>query len=190
MRTTPRLTNTLAGTFQVQRVSAATTTRAASRPPFQRFLEAHGRPVLAFLRAMVGEHDAEDCFQETMIAALRGYDAMDGAHPRAWVMTIARRKAIDHHRARARRAEPRSDLPEPASPEPRTALGDLDGEVWAGVAELSEARREAVALRFAADLSYREIAVALDCSEPAARRRVADGLEQLRRTIDREEVHR
>lgn len=145
--------------------------------------------MLGFLRAVVGEHEAEDCFQETMIAALRGYDSMDGAHPRAWVMTIARRKAIDHHRARARRPEPRGDLPEPAAPPARSPLGDLDGEIWAGVGELSEARREAVALRFAADLCYREIAVALDISEPAARRRVADGLDQLRRTIDREEVH-
>jgi len=153
-------------------------------------LEAHSRPVLAFLRAMVGEHDAEDCFQETMIAALRGYEAMDGEHPRAWVMTIARRKAIDHHRARSRRPEPRDDLPERAAPEPRTELGDLDGEIWAAVGELSNARREAVALRFAADLSYREIAAALACSEAAARRRVADGLGELRKAIDREEVHR
>jgi len=169
---------------------AATTARAASRPPFQRFLEAHGRPVLGFLRAMVGEHDAEDCFQETMIAALRAYDGMDGAHPRAWVMTIARRKAIDHHRARARRPEPRDELPDLAAPAPGAGLGELDGAVWAGVAGLSEARREAVALRFAADLSYREISVALGCSEPAARRRVADALAELRQAIDREEVHR
>ena len=171
-------------------MSAAATSPAASRPPFQRFVDAHARPVLAFLRAMVGEHDAEDCFQETMIAALRGYDRMDGAHPRAWVMTIARRKAIDHHRARVRRPEPRGDLPEPVAEPSGGGLGDLDGDVWAGVAALSDARREAVALRFAADLSYREIAAALECSEAAARRRVADGLEQLRRTIDREEVHR
>ena len=51
---------------------------------------------------MVGYHDAEDCFQETFIAAMRAYDQMDGRHPRAWVMTIARRKAIDHQRARTR----------------------------------------------------------------------------------------
>jgi RNA polymerase sigma factor (sigma-70 family) len=137
---------------------------------------------------MVGYHDAEDCFQETLIAALRAYDRMDGAHPRAWVMTIARRKAIDHHRARKRRPEPRDELPEVAATEPAGGVGDLDGEIWHAVAALSEAQRSAVALRFAADLAYRDIAMALDCSEEAARRRVADGLRELRRTIDPEEV--
>jgi RNA polymerase sigma factor (sigma-70 family) len=170
-------------------LNATATARAAPRPPFQTFLDEHGRPVLAFLRTMVGHHDAEDCFQETFIAALRAYDRMDGKHPRAWVMTIARRKAIDHHRARARRPEP-CELPEVASGEPAGGLGDLDGEIWAAVAELSEAQRAAVALRFAADLAYREIAAALDCSEDAARRRVSDALRELRRNIDREEALR
>ena len=81
-------------------------------PPFQRFLEDHRDDVWRFLVAAVGRTDADDCFQETFIAALRGYERMDGRHPRAWVMTIARRKAIDHHRARGRRPEPRENLPE------------------------------------------------------------------------------
>ncbi len=160
------------------------------RPPFQQFLDAHRRAVLAFLRAMVGHHDAEDCFQETFLAALRAYERMDGAHPRAWVMTIARRKAIDHHRARARRPEPSERLPEVAAPDQNGRLGDLDGAVWAAVAELGEAQRAAVALRYAADLPYREIGTALDCSEEAARKRVSDGLRALRETIDREEARR
>jgi RNA polymerase sigma factor (sigma-70 family) len=171
-------------------VSATATARAASRPPFQQFLDAHSRPVLAFLRAMVGHHDAEDCFQETFIAALRAYDRMDGAHPRAWVMTIARRKAIDHHRARARRPEPREQVPEVAAPECDGGLGDLDGEIWAAVAELGEGQRAAVALRYAGDLAYREIAAALECTEEAARRRVSDGVRALRENIDREEATR
>ncbi len=171
-------------------MSATATRPAPAREPFQRFLDAHSRPVLAFLRAMVGEHDAEDCFQETLIAALRAYEGMDGAHPRAWVMTIARRKAIDHHRARARRPEPRGELPERAAPVAGGGLGDLDGEVWRAVARLGEAQRAAVALRYAGDLAYREIATALDCSEEAARRRVADGLAALRQEIDRDEEGR
>lgn len=139
--------------------------------------------MLAFLRAMVGPHDADDCFQETFIAALRAYERMDGRHPRAWVMTIARRKAIDHHRARARRPEPRSELPEIAVTDQRP-----DREIWEAVAGLADGQRAAIALRYAADLPYREIAVALDCSEDAARRRVADGLRALRKNIDREEA--
>jgi RNA polymerase sigma factor (sigma-70 family) len=144
--------------------------------------------VLAFLRAMVGHDDAEDCFQETFIAALRAYDRMDGAHPRAWVMTIARRKAIDHHRARARRPEPRERVPELPAPADNGRLGDLDGAVWAAVAGLGEAQRAAVALRYAGDLGYHEIAAALECSEEAARKRVSDGLRALRETIDRQEA--
>ena len=165
--------------------------RAAPRAPFQRFLDEHREAVLGFLRAMVGPDDADDCFQETFIAALRAYDRMDGRHPRAWVMTIARRKAIDHHRARARRPEPRSDLPEQAAPPPAAGgVGDLDGEVWAAVAGLSDAQRAAVALRYAADLPYREIGAALGCSEAAARRRVADALAALRENIDEQEAKR
>lgn len=140
--------------------------------------------MLSFLRAMVGPDEAEDCFQETFIAALRAYGRMDGLHPRAWVMTIARRKAIDHNRARARRPEPRASLPEAAAEEE----DGLGGQVWVAVAALPEGQRSAVALRFAADLPYREIGAALDCSEAAARRRVADGLAALRRGIDEQEV--
>jgi RNA polymerase sigma factor (sigma-70 family) len=154
--------------------------------PFQRFLDEHREPVLSFLRATVGPADADDCFQETFIAALRAFERMDGRHPRAWVMTIARRKAIDHHRARARRPEPRADLDQELAviDEPR------DSRIWDAVSELSEGRRAAVALRYAAGLSHREIGVALDCSEQAARRRVADGLQALRTMVDEQELTR
>jgi DNA-directed RNA polymerase specialized sigma24 family protein len=45
-----------------------------------------------------------------------------------------------------------------------------------------------VALRYAADLPYREIGAALECSEQAARRRVSDAHRALRAIVDREEV--
>ena len=155
----------------------------SSAPPFQAFLDEHRAPVLGFLRAMVGPQEAEDVFQETFLAAMRAYRRMDGRHPRAWVMTIARRKAIDHHRARARRPEPRAEPPEPIGDHVDAA--DEAG-IWRAVATLSPAQRAAVALRYAGDLSYLEVAAALGCSEAAARRRVHDGLARLRETIDKE----
>ena len=59
------------------------------------------------LRAMVGAQAAEDCFQETFLAALRAYPRLraDSA-PRAWLLTIAHNKAIDHLR-RSRREHDR-----------------------------------------------------------------------------------
>ena len=151
----------------------------ASRDPFQTFLDEHRGPVLGFLRAMVGPVDADDCFQETFMAALRNYESLDGANPRAWVMTIARNKAIDHHRGRARRAVPKADLPEVAAPEPP----EREPELWAAVAELPDKQRAAVALRFAADLRYREVAAAMEITEEAARRNVHEGLRKLREVV-------
>ena len=83
-------------------------------PPFQRFLDAHRGPVWRLLVATVGPDDAEDCFQETFMAALRAYPGLrEDSNLRAWVLTIAHRKAMDVHRARARRPLPVAD-PEPA----------------------------------------------------------------------------
>ena len=70
-------------------------------PPFQELLDEHGSDVLGFLVASVGPHDAEDCFQETFIAALRAYPRIEHARNlRSWLLTIAHRKAIDHRRER------------------------------------------------------------------------------------------
>ena len=164
--------------------------RATPRAPFQRFLDDHREAVLGFLRAMVGPDDADDCFQETFIAALRAYDRMDGRHPRAWVMTIARRKAIDHHRARARRPEPRATCPSmPRRPPAAGGVGDLDGEVWAAVAGLPDAQRAAVALRYAADLPTARSAprwVHRGGRPATGRRRLA----ALRENIDEQEAKR
>jgi RNA polymerase sigma factor (sigma-70 family) len=55
--------------------------------------------------------------------------------------------------------------------------------VWARVRELPEKQRMAVFLRGAADLSYAEVAAALDCSQDAARRSVHEGLKKLREEI-------
>ena len=118
------------------------------------------------------------------MAALRSYETLDGQSPRAWVMTIARNKAIDHHRAAARRPLPKGDdLPD--VPAPGRAVADP--ELWTAVAELPDRQREAVTLRFAADLRYREIARAMGTSEEAARRSVHEGLSKLRKSVTKEE---
>ena len=151
-------------------------------PPFQTLLDAHGRDVHRFLIAIVGPVDADDCYQETWLAALRAYPQVrDASNLRGWLFTIARRKAIDQVRARGRRATPvaePSDLPQaPIAAEPATVAGDL----WSAVAGLPEKQRTALAMRFIADSAYTDIAEAMEISEPAARRTVHEGLKRLRK---------
>ena len=149
-------------------------------PPFQGLLDEHSRDVLGFLIAAVGPQDAEDCFQETFIAALRGYPKLeDDGNLRGWLLTIAHRKAIDHHRARGRR-------PLPVAEPPDRAAHDLEprgGGVWTAVASLPPKQRTAVALRFACDMPHDEIAAALGGSEEAARRNLHEGLKKLREVL-------
>ena len=152
-----------------------------SLPPFQVFLDEHAEPLHRFLVALVGPQEAEDALQETLIAALRAYPRLRAnSNLRAWAFSIARNKAIDSARARGRRPVPvdgaRDHLVAPAAPE-------ADTELWAAVRELPPRQRTAVALRFAADLTHRDVGAAMGCTEEAARRSAADGLKRLREVL-------
>lgn len=152
-------------------------------PPFQQLLERHQGDVMGFLIASVGPQEAEDCFQETFIAALRAYPRLeDDRNLKGWLLTIAHRKAIDSHRAGKRRPAPTADPPEIADPRGEPERREGSG-IWRLVAALPAKQRTAVALRFACDLPHREIAAATGTSEEAARRNVHEGVKRLRMEI-------
>src|SRR3954463_4684128 len=147
-------------------------------PPFQGALDEHRDAVARFLVASVGRQDADDCLQETLLAALRAYPRLrPDSNVRAWLLTIARNKALDSHRARKRH-------PVPVGAELETgthddSFDDPDAELWATVRGLPKKQRAAVVLRYVNDLSHGEIATVLDCSEAAARRSLHEGLTKL-----------
>jgi RNA polymerase sigma factor (sigma-70 family) len=152
-------------------------------PPFQRFLDGHRDLVWRFLVSAVGPLEAEDCFQETFIAALRaGADMRADSNLRAWVLTIAHRKALDAHRGRSRRALPLAD-PAVMDRRAQDAPPSRDETLWEAVRELPARQRSAVVLRYLGDLPHREIAAAIGCSEEAARRSLHDGLRTLRKVV-------
>ncbi len=152
-------------------------------PPFQGFLDANRDAVWRFLVSAVGRADADDCFQETFIAALRAYPRLrPGSNLRAWVLTIAHNKAIDAHRARGRRAVPVADT-EAIEQRVASGAGVRDDGLWQAVGALPERQRAAVVLRFVADLPHSEIATAIGCSEDAARRSLHEGLTKLRKAV-------
>lgn len=133
--------------------------------------------VMRFLLVAVGPTDADDVFQDSYLAALRAYPRCDD--PRRldrWALKIASRKAIDHHRAAARRPMPTDAVPErPAGGPP-----DVDDELWAEVAALPPKQRVAVVHRHVLDRPYGEIASIMGTSEEAARANVAAGMRSLR----------
>ena len=149
--------------------------------PFQRLIDANANTVAGFLRGMLPPHDVEDAIQETFVAAMRAYPSFDGANPRAWLLTIARRKAIDEYRASSRRPGPLAEPDEIAASSSSLEESAFDGEaLWAAVAELPPKQRAAIVLRFALDFRYREVGEAIGCTEAAARRSVHEGVSRLR----------
>jgi RNA polymerase sigma factor (sigma-70 family) len=154
-------------------------TAAAGLPPFQRFLEEHRGTVYRFLTVAVGPHEADDAFQETFLAALRAYprvrepDKLD-----RWILAIASRKALDHHRGSARRPTPSDRVPD--DPVHDLEPTDLDDPLWLAVRGLPARQRIAVVHRHVLDRSYGEIAEAMGGTEEAARANVYQGMKRLR----------
>ena len=149
-------------------------------PPFQALLDAHGRDVHRFLIAIVGPVDADDCYQETWLSALRAYPGLrDDSNLRAWVLTVAHRKAIDHLRGRARRPVAVSDPEALAGSVPGPEPGD--DALWAAVAALPDKQRTAVTLRYVADCSHDQVGEVMGITPEAALRNVHEGLKRLRK---------
>jgi RNA polymerase sigma factor (sigma-70 family) len=150
--------------------------RAVPIPPFELFYEEHRSEVLRVLRRKLGADRAEDAFQETFLRALRAYGRLDhGEHLRAWVLTIARNVAVDA----LRRTRPTTELPEQGVDDSRPAYDELS-DLTDG---LSPNERAAVVLRYGYDLSYEDIAAALDSSPDAARQAASAGVRRIRRRI-------
>jgi RNA polymerase sigma factor (sigma-70 family) len=155
-------------------------------PPFQQLLDLHGRDVHRFLVATVGRVDADDCYQDTWVAALRAYPRLrDASNLRSWIFTVAYRKAIDHLRARRRAPVAVGAVADtPAGDATALATGSDDG-LWALVRDLPDKQRTALALRYVADAGYDEISAAMGTSQDAARRNVHEALKRLRTEYQR-----
>lgn len=115
------------------------------------------------------------------MSALRAYRRLrHGDNLRAWLYTIAQRKATDAARSRARR--PTRDL-EGVDAVATAAPDPPDDGVWMRVRTLPPKQRVAVVHRFVLDLPYAEIGRRMGTSEEAARQNVSAGLRRLRAEV-------
>ena len=115
------------------------------------------------------------------MSALRAYPRLrHDDNLRAWLYTIARRKATDAVRRVARRPTRTLDgidATAPPAPEP------VDDGIWHTVRGLPAKQRDAVVHRFVLDLAYAEIGARMGTTEEAARQNVSAGLRRLRREV-------
>ena len=148
--------------------------------PFEWLVAEHGPAVLRVSGAMLGPDEAEDAWSETFLAALRAYpDLKAGSNVRAWLLTIARHKAIDVYRARARSPVPIEMVPEPSVTESTEAM-ERDEILRAALGTLPPKQRDAIVYHHIAGMPYAEVAELLGNTESAARRAAADGMKRLR----------
>ena len=154
-------------------------------PPFQVLIDAHAAELHRFLVASIGPAEAEDCLQETFLSALRAYPRLRHAdNLRAWLYTIAQRKATDAVRSQRRhRAADIAEVPEARLADAPQRSAD-DG-LWMSVRDLPAKQRAAVVHRYVFDLAYRDVGERMGISEEAARQNVSAGLRRLRKEVDR-----
>jgi len=147
---------------------------------FGQLLERHERELFAYALRISGQRaDAEDLYQDTFLAAFRAWPPPRRGNERAWLYKIATNRAIDRERRARRIVANVDDLAIAAPPRDDVTLADL-----AGAIEMLPARqRAAFVLRKVQGLAYTEIAVALECTEEAARARVSEALKKVKAAV-------
>lgn len=148
--------------------------RAGSRPAFETLVRRHQRGLYHLCFRYVRDHDAAaDLAQRAFIKAMDGLaDLRDAATFRGWLYRIGANLALNHLRDHARFVTEGADDAgaEPAAA-PDAAL--LAREAGAGLRRLVERlptkQRMALELRVYEDLSFRDVAAALETTEGAAK---------------------
>jgi RNA polymerase sigma factor (sigma-70 family) len=152
--------------------------QAGSVDAFEELVRDVGPPVYRFLFVRLGsDADARDALQETLIGAWQGIASMrDPRAFRAWLLTIARRKASDIEA----RNRPTPDLQSEAV---TSSTGTEELELVAALRALSDEQREVVLLRYLLGLSEAETAVVTEVSVGTVKSRASRARTRLERLL-------
>jgi RNA polymerase sigma-70 factor (ECF subfamily) len=160
--------------------------KASAQDEFVQFWDQTCGKVRAYMFcACDNASDAEDLTQECYVGAFRNWEVFDGTGSRqAWLFAIARHVRADWFRKRGRdrrvlRAHGGGDGAVSFEP-----AGDDHEALWRAIQSLGPDQREVIQLRFAAGLSYIEIAGMLGVPVGTVRSRLHRGLETLRGFIE------
>jgi RNA polymerase sigma-70 factor (ECF subfamily) len=171
--------------------------RAARRgdgAAYRRLVESHMRAIYALGYRILGDaDDADDVAQETFVRAYQALDRYDERYSfYTWLRTIATRVALNEVAKRKRRRtdagaafENAADLVADPHPDPASELAgdELRTAVARGLAALPAEFRAVLVLRAEQQMSYAEIAAALDLPEGTVMSRLHRARALLRRRL-------
>ena len=153
---------------------------------FERLFEEHAERLFSFLAYRTGDRVlAEDLLSETFERVLRSrvrFDPRRGSE-RRWLYTIALNLLRDHARRQAHEHNLMNIVyagNTDATVDPALSAVEHRDELQRALATLCEAEREALALRFGADLKLRDVARILGEGESAVEGRIYRALRKLR----------
>jgi RNA polymerase sigma-70 factor (ECF subfamily) len=153
--------------------------------------ERYRRPLFGLLYRLTGNAaDADELFQETFVRLLRAGTRYDPARRfKPWLYTIAVNLARDRASRSRHRANPelraQADLPERDEEDHEARLSER-ADVARALAELPEAQRSAVILRYFEGLSEPELASALGIPRGTVKSRLHHALSKMRESLQGE----
>jgi RNA polymerase sigma factor (sigma-70 family) len=156
---------------------------------FDLFFAEHYPRVCRALWLSLGSHDqgVEDAAQGAFAKAFQKWRAVSRLNrPATWVYVVAFREATRQNRRKNRVVRP--TLVQEATREDGSAELDVRLTVAAALDRLPPRQRIATVLRFYGDLTNRDIAKAMRCSEGTVKATVHAGLENLRSLLETREV--
>jgi len=130
--------------------------------------------------------DTDDLVQECYLRALRGWSQFNGSGSRqAWLFGIARRTCADWFRHKSKNdTVARLDNADEISCRLKSTNTEQVEVVWETIKQLDAEQKEVIHLRFAAGLSYIEIAEALKIPIGTVRSRLHRGLRVIREKME------
>lgn len=156
---------------------------------FEELVGRHQRVAWSVAHRYTGrQEDAADLVQDAFLAVLEGARRYHPqGHFRAWLLRILIHRAISHQRRRAPTLiEDAAALPDPANSATDFERAEQRSRIRDGLDQLPDRQRMALILRFYEELSYREIARAMNTTEKTVERLLHRGRERLRRALRRE----
>jgi RNA polymerase sigma-70 factor (ECF subfamily) len=156
---------------------------------FEHLYSEHAEPLLGFLIYRTGDRAlAEEVLADTFERVLRSRSRFnpDKGGVKTWIYSIALNRLRDVIRKNEseQRALDRNSSGAPESAEDHMGRVEERSTVAAALSRLDEAEREAVALRYGADLSVAEVAATLGVKVSTAEGRIYRGLRNLRDLLE------